>query len=454
MVRVVVGVVSFVFLMTNVALSKPVQAQGDQLPPPHLGYGLHLDPNVPVDPAVVDRLGMDWVKVYTEAQIPPFQNKRILFRMDIAPTDNLEAFRAGIAQRASHLANLGVDAIEVHNEPNLSLEWQNREPNAAEYVRLLREAYQAIKSVAPGIIVVSAGLAPAPTTADRMAINDLEYAREMLANGAGNWFDAFGYHPYGYNASPEDEPSRDKYNFRRTELIWALLREFGVNKQIWLTEFGWLRDPAEDGVGCSESDPSFAGFAWMRVNGQTQADYTARAFAFADRYWVWAGPMFLWNLNFSQRANDGSLAPCSHMRWFGLLKSNGAPTLAYDRVASMPKRYSRYLPIMTLYSDTMTLEIGQGCQGRYEVGEFTVANTGYPGTFTAAIEPANAPLMPLVEVSSESARSGDDVTVFITTTGLPPGLHLIYVNVRSTIGGQVMAQNLRGFVVVQETGTC
>ncbi|MBZ0306611.1 MAG: hypothetical protein K8I82_11140, partial [Anaerolineae bacterium] len=162
MTRIAVyGVILIVFFL-NIAV--PVQAQGDSLPPPHLGYGLHLDPNVPVDPAVVDRLGVDWVKVYNETQIPPFQNKRILFRMDIAPTDNLEAFRTGIAQRASNLASLGVDAIEVHNEPNLSLEWQNRPPDAAEYVRLLREAYQAIKSVAPHIIVVSGGLAPAPTT--------------------------------------------------------------------------------------------------------------------------------------------------------------------------------------------------------------------------------------------------------------------------------------------------
>ncbi|MBZ0307891.1 MAG: hypothetical protein K8I82_17615, partial [Anaerolineae bacterium] len=233
-----------------------------------------------------------------------------------------------------------------------------------------------------------------------------------------------------------------------------ILREYGINKQIWLTEFGWLRDPSEDGVGCSESDPAFQGFAWLRVSGQTQADYTVRAFAFADRSWVWAGPMFLWNLNFSQRPNDGSLAPCSHMRWFGLLKSDGAPTPAYERFATMPKRYSRYLPIMTLYSDEMTIEIGQFCGGRYELGQFTVANTGYPGAFTASIEPANAPLMPLIEVSAQTARSGDNITVYVTTPGLSSGLYILYINVRASIGGQLIAQNLRGFLVVQDTGQC
>jgi hypothetical protein len=428
-----------------------VHAQGDSLPPPHLGYGLHLDPNVPVDPVLVDRLGMDWVKLYQDTQIAQFTNKRILFRVDINPDTNPETLRAAMAQRATDLAARGVDAIEVHNEPNLSLEWNNRPPEPARYVELLRVSYQAIKSAVPNMIVVSGGLAPAPTTPDRMAMDDLEYARQMFASGAGQWFDAFGYHPYGFNAPPEEEPGPDRLNFRRTELIWNLMRQYNINKPIWLTEFGWLRDPAEDGVNCSESDPEFQGFAWLRVDGQTQADYIVRAFSYADRNWPWAGPMFLWNLNFSLRANDGSLAPCSHMRWFGLLRNNGEPTVAYNRVAAMPKRYSRYLPSMTLYANEMSLEVGQFCGGRYKVGEFTVANTGYPGSFSASVEPANAPLTPLVEAFPATVSSGQSVDVYVTTTGLDPGRYVLFINVRTTIGGQLYAQNVRGYLTVQDT---
>ena len=39
----------------------PVQA--DQ-PAPHLGYGIHIAPNVRVDTSMVNALGMDWVKIY------------------------------------------------------------------------------------------------------------------------------------------------------------------------------------------------------------------------------------------------------------------------------------------------------------------------------------------------------------------------------------------------------
>ena len=429
-------------------------AQSDErgdIPEPHLGYGLHLDPNVPVDPAVVNGLGMDWVKLYADHQLPLFQNKRILFRQDMQWTTNWPAFRVWVAERTRFLVSQGVDAIEVHNEPNLSLEWQNRPPNAWEYVQMLRVAYQEIKAVAPNVIVVSGGLAPTITTPDRMAITDIDYAREMLENGAAQWFDAFGYHPYGYNAPPEQAPAYRTLNFRRAELIWDLFEEYGVtDKQIWMTEFGWLRDPAEDGVNCADNDPNFAGFAWLRVAGDVQADYIARAFAYADRNWPWTGPMFLWNLNWSQRADDGSLPICSHMRWFGLLRRDGSPTAAFARVQSMPKRYSRYLPQMTLYADDMTLEVSSFCPGTYTVGTFNVGNTGYPGSFTASIEPAFAPFGPPVRAIPESVRVGDDVEVLTDTTGLSAGLYLVYINVRSTIAGELHAQNVRGFVIIRD----
>lgn len=435
-----------------------VYAQSDRLPPPHLGYGLHLDPNVPVDPTMVDQLGMDWVKLYDDKQIPLFPNKRILYRQDMNLTNDWEAFRGWLSGRVQLLNSQGVDAIEIHNEPNLSLEWQGRPPNARDYTQMLRVAYETVKSVAPSMIVVSAGLAPTVTTPDGLAVGDLDFAREMLQNGAANYMDAFGYHPYGYNAAPEDDPATGRLNFRRTELIWQLLQDYGVSdKQIWLTEFGWMRDPAEDGVQCSDSDPDFAGFAWLRVSGATQADYLARAFAFADRNWPWAGPSFLWNLNFSMRPDDGSLPACSHMRWFGLLKRDGSRTQAFERVAAMPKRYSRYLPQMILYTQEMTLETSISCQGRQEVGQFEVGNTGYPGGFSATIQPAQAPLGPPVEVSSQTARVGDTISVFVDTSALESGLYLIYINVRTTIGGVLQAQNVRGFVIVRDensTGAC
>ncbi len=428
-------------------------AQGE-LPPPHLGYGIHIGPHNQVDPAWIDQLHMDWVKVYETGQIAMFGNKRILFRMDLPWPDNWEAFRTSVRARTEELAALGVEAIEVHNEPNLGLEWPHG-PNAWEYTQMLRVAYTQIKSVDPDIIVVSGGLAPTITTPDRKAISDIEFAAEMLDNGAAQWFDAFGYHPYGYNAAPETEPSVDTLVFRRVELIRALFEERGIyDKQIWMTEFGWLRDPAEDGVTCSDSDPNFAGFAWLRVSAQTQADYTVRAFDWADRHWPWAGPMFLWNLNWALYP-PGINPLCSHMRWFSILRSDGSPLPVYERVAAMSRRYSDYLPGLTIYARNMTVEVSMACPDSVMVGEFVIANSGYPGSFSARIEPVTPPGGPVVEVFPPTARNGETVQVFADTNGLSPGLHLIYVNAQADIGERTMSELIQGYIVItDEAGGC
>lgn len=428
---------------------------GEGAPAPHLGYGVHIGPHTNVDPALVDQLRMDWVKVYEPGQVADYPGKRVLFRMDVNWPGNWTAFRDDVHRRVVELSAFGVDAIEVHNEPNLSMEWSHG-PNAWEYTQLLRVAYTAIKAVDPSIIVVSGGLAPTLTTADRGAINDIDFAREMLDNGAAQWFDAFGYHPYGYNQPPEAAPSYDTLVFRRVELIRELFEERGIlDKQIWLTEFGWLRDPAEDGVQCADDDPNFSGFAWLRVSGQTQADYTVRAFQWADQHWPWVGPMFLWNLNWALYPPEVN-ATCSHMRWFSLLRADGSRTPAFERVASMPRRPSRYLPALTLYAEDMTEEISMFCSDSVLVGSFDVLNSGYPGTsFTAEVEAVSAPNGPLVEAYPPSVRSGETVEVYADVTGLSPGLYLVYTNVTTTIGGQLVAQLMQGYVVVtDDRGGC
>lgn len=432
------------------SLPVPVAAQAGGTPFPHLGYGIHIGPHTNVDPGLVNQLRMDWVKLYEVGQIGSFPGQRILFRMDLPWPDDWNAFRTSVGQRARELASLGVDAIEVHNEPNLALEWPHG-PNAWEYTQMLRVAYTQIKAADPDIIVVSGGLAPTLTTGDRGAISDIDYAAEMLDNGAAQWFDAFGYHPYGYNAPPETEPNYDTLVFRRVELIRALFEERGIyDKQIWLTEFGWLRDPAEDGVQCADNDPNFAGFAWMRVSAQTQADYTVRAFDWADRNWPWAGPMFLWNLNWALYDFNVNAA-CSHMRWFSVLDSKGQKLPVFERVAAMPHRYSRYQPRLTLYATNMSAEVSTSCPGPTVIGEFQVVNTGYPGSsFAVQVTVSVPPGGPPVEVLPPDIRIGDTVQLVADTTGLAPNLYILYANVTATIDNQPVSESIQSFLIVTD----
>jgi hypothetical protein len=433
------------------------------LPAPHLDYGIHVAPYTTADLGWVDRLQMNWVKVYTFEQAETFRSKLVLFRMDMTWPHDWEQFKRDVRARTIELVNRGVEAIEVHNEPNLSLEWSPK-PDAWQYTQLLRVAYTEIKAVAPQMVVVSAGLAPTETTPDGLAISDLDFARQMFDHGAGQYFDVFGYHPYGFNSPPETVPSRGVLNFRRVELIREMMVSYGLEyKPIWLTEFGWLRDPSADGITCSDDNAAFAGFGWLRVDEQTQADYTVRAFAYADANWPWAGPMFLWNLNWSMIPAQ-ALHICSHMRYFAILRSNGQPTTTLFSLAAMPRRPRPWSldailvepePEMTLVADAMTVETGVSCPGVVQVGTFDVVNTGKGGTFLATITPAVSISGPPVTVSTEFAEPGDRVTVYADTTGLDPGLYVIFVNIEADLLGQRVAQNLRGFVVISDSfGAC
>ena len=426
-------------------VGRPIMAiQAQPANPPHLGYGIHYAPNTSTNPALVSALRMDWVKIYQTNDASAFPGKHILYRIDFKWPTDWNAFRIEAANRAHDLIGSPIEAIEVGNEPNLINEW-NSTPNAWQYTQMLRVVYTEFKAVNPNLIIVSGGLAPTLTTPDHGAINDLDFANEMLDNGAGQWFDAFGYHPYGYDQPPEADPNRHELVFRRTERMRALLEQHGVFKQIWLTEFGWLRNPAEDGTTCSDNDPDFRGFAWLRVSGTTQADYLVRAFQYADVNWPWAGPTFVWNLNWSQTA----VAACSHMRWFSVLHSDGTPTVAFQRLQQMTKHYSDYLPHIELHADSMTANVSLSCLHRVPLGSFSISNSGYPVPAPLTIRAANSADPPYAESPLTTVRVGDSVTIFTNPVGIKqPGQYTLYINVSALVGGRELSQTIQGYVVV------
>jgi hypothetical protein len=267
----------------------------------------------------------------------------------------------------------------------------------------------------------------------------------MLDNGAGQWMDAFGYHPYGYNEPPETSPDAHELVFRRTERIRDLMEQHGVYKQIWLTEFGWLRNPAEDGVNCSDNDPDFRGFAWLRVSSEQQANYLTRAFQYAHQNWPWAGPMFVWNLNWSMQGS----AQCNHMRWFSLIRSDGSPTLAFYRLQQMPHYTSDYVPKLELHSDAMTASVSMACLKRVPLGTFTIENSGYPAPGKLKIQPVDTGEPPYTEAAPEQARVGEPVTLFVNPIGVQtPGQYVVHVNVKGEYGGRVISQHIQGYLIV------
>lgn len=223
---------------------------------------------------------------------------------EIGPPDNLQDFADYLTALATRYKGR-IDAYQIWNEPNLSREWGNRPPSAAEYTQMLKVAYQAIKAVDPNALVISAGLAPT-TRNDDVARPDVYYIQEMYDAGAKPYFDALGAHAPGYASPPEADPAevartpgmanpgdfehgvpeelRRVYCFRHIEDVREIMvRNGDANKQIVLLEFGWTIDPRPDSP-----------YRWHAVTPEQQAQYFVRAYQYAKEHWQpWIGVMSL-----------------------------------------------------------------------------------------------------------------------------------------------------------------
>lgn len=237
-----------------------------------------------------------------------------------------------------------VQAIEVWNEQNLWYEAGGKgRIDAAAYVSLLQLAYTAIKSVNKDMIVISGGLTPAGNVTDpadnklTLAVDDVDYLKQLYANGIKDYFDALGAHPSGYNCpaladwrtvTPE-EASADPTSgmFVNRHHSWCFLgtmeayREVMVangdgDKVIAPTEFGWAVAPG-----------SLPGYDYARDNTyEEQAQWITEAYRWAkDRGWV--GPMILWNLDYGVTMPD-----TPELAVYGILD-----TPAFEALVKMPK---------------------------------------------------------------------------------------------------------------------
>ncbi len=285
-----------------------------------LERGVNVADSTHVD--LLKELKFQWIEVFLppDYPVPPF---KILYRVPLGNAvsgrnEDITAWADGLERLARSRRGL-IQAYAIGNEVNLSREWGGQQPEPLLYTRLLAIAYARIKTGDPSVIVVSAGLAPTGGNGAGQG-DDLLYAQSMFRAGAAGLFDAYGFHPYGFGYTPEQDPNAPSINglaFRRAEVHRNLMEQYGAkDKQMWATEFGWLLNPQEEGVTCSWPD-----LDWQRVSKTQQADYVKRAFDYAKANWPWMGTMFLWNYDFSRSPLYPD--PCEQMKWFSLVDPNG-----------------------------------------------------------------------------------------------------------------------------------
>ncbi|NWF69290.1 MAG: cellulase family glycosylhydrolase [Chloroflexi bacterium] len=226
-----------------------------------------------------------------------------------------------------------ISAYQIWNEPNLSREWGNREPNAAEFVELLRRCSAAIRAADPAAILISAGLATTGNQ-DVTAHRDDIFLQEMYDAGFQQYIDVVGAHAPGYRA-PEygpDDAERDGFGrwstFRRIEdLRKIMVRNGDAARQMAILELGWTTDQREDSQ-----------YRWFAVDEAQQADYLVRAYQYAAAHWrPWVGLMSTIYIA------DPAWTPDDEEYWWAVTATGidwsppGITRPAYLALASMPK---------------------------------------------------------------------------------------------------------------------
>ncbi|MCX6041274.1 MAG: beta-galactosidase [Caldilinea sp.] len=206
--------------------------------------------------------------------------------------------------------------VILWNEPNLALEWGYAPPDAAKYTALLKATYPRIKEIAPEMQVLAGALAPtlAPP-GDEFAVNDLVFLQQMYDAGAGAYFDILAIHAYGWHFDPDSPADPEVVNFRRTELLRALMVENGDSqKTAMITEGGWNDHPR-----------------WTRaVRPAQRILYTLRAYDIAQAEWPWLEAVCLWALRFPWDQN-------SYQDYFTFVRTDFEPKPIYWEV----QRYTR-----------------------------------------------------------------------------------------------------------------
>ncbi len=96
-------------------------------------------------------------------------------------------------------------------------------PNAAQYVTLLKIAYEELKAADPENIVMVGGLCSWNTG----------YLRDLYAAGAKGYFDAIAVHPYNWG------PDRSAFQLKRmAEFKQILAKNGNAGTRLWITECG------------------------------------------------------------------------------------------------------------------------------------------------------------------------------------------------------------------------
>lgn len=210
-----------------------------------------------------------------------------------------QAAFANYAKAAAEHFGSSINYWEIRNEPNMA------GVTPADYVKILKGAYAAIKGVDSSDMVISGGLSATPFTGNGL-YGAADFLKGIYDNGGKDYFDAVGYHPYTYPLMPKDPSFWNGWQIMEDGIRGTMVANGNSGKQVWMTELG----------------APTAGGANAMTQAQ-QAEILQQAHDIAAGY-SWAGPI-MW---YSYQDHGGS--QYDYENWFGMITPNGEHKLVYD----------------------------------------------------------------------------------------------------------------------------
>lgn len=199
--------------------------------------------------------------------------------LNTLPEASYDDFAEFVADFAGRYAGV-IDHLIIWNEPNLAFEWGYRQVDPAGYVRLLRAVYAPAHAANPNVIILAAPLAPTLEPPGSPAgLNDVLYLQAVYEAGGADFFDGLAMHTYGFTEPPGVPAGENALNFRRAELLRAIMEQYGDgDTPVFITETGWNDNPR-----------------WTKaVTPSERILYTVDAFRLAEQEWDWLDKLCLW----------------------------------------------------------------------------------------------------------------------------------------------------------------
>lgn len=302
--------------------------------------------------AVIQSASLHNLKILLTITDAPNWARSVTVKGKIGPPDNAQNYAKIITLILQRYPN-GISAIELWDQENLDQNWYAPgNLGAASYLNLLIPASQAIRQVAPGVIIISGALAPTGKNDGITAIDDFRYMQDMIDGKLLDYVDCVGVHHTGFNLPPtlsaEDAFSggmppgtlfsgpydtSNPVNPHHSWSFYSTLNGYhnmvvaaGRETPLCVTQFGWA---SADGLPMPPPEFLFA----RDISEDEQAKYIVRAFH-VMREWNFVRLAVLYNLDFAAKPQPDQSEGAA---FFSILKPSGAPRQAYLALRDMPK---------------------------------------------------------------------------------------------------------------------